>query len=297
MAANKLKLDIKSLVKKLDISTKTLTTSGLMGGYKTSFKGTGLEFEEFRRYNIGDDASLIDWRASVKSDDLLIKTFNEERSLDVFFLLDVSNSMLFGSTNKLKCQYAAEVVASMAFAVMNSDDNIGLGMFSNKMITRIYPNAGEKQYYSVLNQLVDLNLYGGEYDLGEALKFIVPFLQRSSILIIVSDFIGLKGEWKKYLKMACSKFDVIAIMIKDPRDRELPMDVGDIVISSPYSQEKITIKPEMLKEEYETYVREEEKQLEFIFENNMADFLLLTTDKPFVTPIVKLFKKRSLKFR
>lgn len=297
MVANKLKLDIKSLVKKLDITTKTMANKNLMGNYKTSFKGTGLEFEDFRKYTPEDDASLIDWKVSVKANDLLIKNFVEERSLNIFFLLDVSNSMLFGSINKLKCQYAAEVVASIGYAIMTSDDNIGFGMFNKDIINKSYPLPGEKQYYKILSQLVDLNLYGGEYDLGASLKSITPFLQNGSILIIVSDFIGLKENWSTYLKWVCKKFDVIGIMIKDPRDRELPTGVGDVVISSPYSEEKITIKPEMLKEEYEAHVKQEEKDIKTMFENNQADFLLLTTDKSFVIPIIKLFKKRALKFR
>ena len=294
--AGKLKLDIPSLVKKLDITTKALTTSGLKGSYKTIFKGTGLEFEDFRRYNAGDDASLIDWKASIKSNDLLIKQFSEERSLDVFFLLDVSNSMLFGSTDKFKSQYAAEIVGAMGYSIMTSDDKIGLGMFSKEMVNRIYPESGEKQYYKILKQLVDLNLYGGEYKLDETLKFLVGYLPARSLLIIISDFIGLHGDWKKYLKMVCNKFDVITMMIRDPRDRELPLGVGDVVISSPYSEEKVTIKPESIKEEYEAYVREEEKQIEKIFTDAGADFLLLSTDKPFTGPLIKLFKKRSLKF-
>lgn len=293
----KLKLDIPSLVKKLDITTRILTTFGLRGNYKTIFKGAGLEFEDFRRYDKGDDASLIDWKASVKANDLLIKRFIEERNLNVFFLLDVSSSMLFGSSYKLKNQYAAEVVASMSYAVMTSNDNIGLAMFNNGMINSIYPSAGERQYYKILDRLVDLNLYGGKYDFESALRFVVPFLPAGTLLIIVSDFIGLKGGWKEYLKIVCSKFDVIAMMVRDRRDREMPEDVGDIVISSPYSEEKVVIKPDKIKEEYEAYIREEEGQIEKIFEDAGADFLLLITDKGFVTPIIRFFKKRALKFR
>jgi len=293
----KLKLDVPSLAKKLDIVTKTLTTPGLRGNYKTIFKGTGLEFEDFVRYVPGDDASLIDWKVSKKTNSLLIKRFNEERSLNVFFLLDISNSMLFGSGDKLKSQYAAEVVASMSYAVISSDDNVGLSMFSKGNVNNIFPQGGEKQYYKILGQIVDLNLYGGEYDFEHSLKTVVPRLPAQTLLIVVSDFIGLKGDWKRYLKMATSKFDVVAIMVRDPRDRELPVSVGDVVVSSPYSNEKITIKPSRLKEEYETYVREEEKQIEQIFNGSGCDFILLTTNKSFTTPLIKLFKKRSLKFR
>jgi len=148
-----------------------------------------------------------------------------------------------------------------------------------------------------LTQLVDLNLYGDEYNFEEALKSVISFLPKAALLIIISDFIGLKGKWENYFKRVCNKFDVIAIMVRDKRDREMPKDVGDVVISSPYSNEKITIKTGNIKDEYETYVRREEQDIERIIKHAGGDFLLLTTDKSFVTPIIKFFKKRSLKFR
>lgn len=297
MAKKKLKLDISKLTKELDIVTKQLTAISMIGAYQSVFRGVGLEFDSFRKYTQGDDAKFIDWKASMKANELLIKQFVEERSLNVFFLLDISNSMLFGSTQKLKNQYAAELVASLAFAVMRADDNIGLAMFNDEIVRSSYPTTGEKQYYNILRNLVDLSFYGGGYDFAKSLKFVISILPQNTLLIIASDFIGLHGEWEKYLKIVCSKFDVITLMIRDPRDRELIGDIGDVVISSPYSNEKITINPDIIKERYKEYIKQQEKEIRNIFEKAGSDFELLTTDKPFIKPIINLFKRRALKFR
>ena len=293
-----LKLKVKNLVTNLDIVTKGLVTTSMIGNYKSAYKGSGLEFEGFRRYSLADDSSKIDWKASVRTNDLLVREFREERNLNMYFLFDVSSSMLFGSTDKLKNQYAAELIASIAFTSMLSDDSIGLGMFSDKIVRGLKPETGEKQYYFLLGSLTNTKLYGGRYDLTKGLDFVLQFLEGGSLLILVSDFIGLKNDWQKYVKMVCSKFDVIAIMVRDPRDRELPEDVGDVVIGSPYSDEKISMHPKSsTRKKYVSYVKKQEYQLEDFFKRAGAEFLSLSTDEDFVNPLIKMFKGREQKYR
>ena len=290
-------LKVKNLVTQLDIVTKGLTTSRMIGNYKSAFKGSGLEFEGFRKYQPDDDSSLIDWKASVRTNGLLVKEFREERNLTIYFLFDTSASMLFGSTDKLKSQYGAEVIASMAFASMQNDDSIGIGMFNDKIVRGIRPESGERQYYFLLGSLTNQKFYGGGFDFSKACDFVLQFLEGGSLLIIVSDFIGLQKGWEKYVKEISSKFDVIAVMVRDPRDRELPDDVGDVVIGDPFGDEKLSLHPKSIKDEYTKYVKKQEFQLEDFFKRAGAEFLSLSTDKDFVNPLIKMFKGRELKFR
>ena len=99
------KVDIVPALKRLEILSKGLTSSSAIGAYRSVFKGKGLEFSGYRQYSLEDDASLIDWKASARTDQILIKEYVEERNVDVFFLVDCSSSMLFGSSNKLKAEY------------------------------------------------------------------------------------------------------------------------------------------------------------------------------------------------
>jgi len=291
-----IKLKVRNLVTNLAITAKGFTTSKFAGNYKSAYKGFGLEFEGFRRYQPEDDSSLIDWKASVRTNDLLIKEFREERGLEIYFLLDVSNSMLFGSTKKLKNEYAAELVASLAFTASQNDDAIGIGMFNDKIIRGLKPETGEKQYYQILGCLTNNKLYGGKYDLNKAFEFVLQFLEESSVLFIVSDFIGMKKGWDLELKKLTSKFDVIACMVRDPRDRELPDDTGDVVVENPYTNEKMLIRPKSLSKKYSSYVRKQEAELERIFIDAGAEFISLSTDKDFVNPLIKMFKRREAQY-
>ena len=128
-----LKLNLKPLIKKLEVSTKRGFIDILTGSYKSSFKGKGLDFEGYRSYISGDDASLIDWKATLRSQDLLIKVLTEERNVNIIFLVDVSSSMSFASIDKLKNEYAAELVASLSFAAIQAGDSVGLVMFNDKI--------------------------------------------------------------------------------------------------------------------------------------------------------------------
>lgn len=291
-----LKLKIRNLVTNLAITAKGLTTSRFAGNYKSAYKGSGLEFEGFRKYQSDDDSSLIDWKASVRTNELLVKEFREERGLEIYFLFDVSNSMLFGSTKRLKNEYAAELIASLAFTASQNDDAIGIGMFSDEIVRGLKPETGDKQYYQLLGSLTNTKLYGGKYDLNRAFEFVLQFLDDSSVLFIVSDFIGMKKGWDLELKKITKKFDVIACMIRDPRDRELPDDSGDVVVESPYSGEKLSIRPKGLRKKYSGYVKKQEAELEKMFRDAGAEFLSLSTDKDFVNPLIKMFKGRESQY-
>ena len=294
----KLKLDIKNLANRLDITTKGMFKSNLAGNYQTAFRGQGLEFYGFRKYSQADDASRIDWKASSRANDLLVREYTEERSLNVFFLVDASSTMLFGSRDKIKAQYAAELVASMSFAIIHSSDSVGLGMFNKNLVKNFLPASGEKQYYNILNNLVDLNLYGNGFDIEKPLKYYTGVLPRGSLFFIVSDFIGLKGEeWIKALRVACRKLDVMGIMIRDVRDRLLPSEYSEIVLESPEDDRKKVINPAAIKHAYESYVKREEERIAEVFSQCGGEFMLLTTDADFVNAIIKTFKRRMLKYR
>jgi len=294
----KLKLELKDLTSRLDLATKKSFTSSLSGNYKTAYKGQGLEFYGFRKYTPVDDSSDIDWKASLRVNDLLMREYMEERNLNVFFLLDVSNTMLFGSGNKLKAQYAAELVASMAQVIIHSSDALGLCMMGDKIKKSFLPTSGEPQYYQILRSLVDLNLYEGRFDLLKGLKEYTFVLPQGTLFFIISDFIGVKGkEWIDYLRISCKKLDVIAVMVRDIRGRTLPEDVGEIVLESPFSNRRKIIDPKKIKDQYEMYTKQQEKKIETVFKEAGAEFMTFTTDMDFVKPMIKMFKKRLSKFR
>jgi len=290
---DKLKIDLSEIVKRLDIITKDMVSTRMVGNYKSVFKGRGLEFEGYKEYTPGDDATLIDWKSSKKANKLLIKELEEERDLTLFFLIDVSSTMACSSIKKLKSEYAAEFVASLSYTTLDAGDSVGIGMFSDQIIKRMPPARSRHQFYAILKTLANPLFYGGDYDLGEALKFTMSFLEKGSILMIVSDFIGLKGEWQRYLEVASGKFDVIGVMVNDPTDIVLPEDSHQVMLEDPIAGGQLLVVPDHIKEKYEEYVEAQRRTIRRIFLKTNCDFIELATNKPFIGEIIKFFNKRA----
>lgn len=285
-------INIPYAIKQLEIVTKNLVTTKLIGDYKSIFKGRGLEFDSYREYTEQDDSSLIDWKASSRVNKLLVKQFVEERNLDVFFLVDTSSTMLFGSTEKLKIEYAAELVASLSYIILRSGDKVGLAIFNNNIVKLLPLQQGNKQFFIISNTLVNQSFYGGPYNISNAIKFLMKYLKKGTMLIIVSDFLGLEDNWQNSIKNAAQKFDVISMMIRDPRDRSLPPNYK-VVLEDPYSDSRIIIDSNKIRQQYQSYVNQEETNIKKSFLNSRADFLLLSTDQSFFEPLLHFFRERQ----
>ena len=291
------KLDLSEGIKRLKILTAQIVNTSIVGGYKSVFKGRGLEFEDYRQYTPNDDASLIDWKASVISKELFIREFVEERNLNVYFLIDVSSSMVYGSIDKLKMEYAGELAAALSYVVLNAGDSVGFALFNDKIVKNVPPIIGPMQYHNLVTALVNPNHYGGKYNLDEALKFILAFLKQASIVIIISDFIGLKNDWERYIRVVSKKFDLIGIMVKDQNDKILPDYNGQVLLEDPFSDRQILVRPETISEAYKAYALKQEEMVKSAFLDSGADFIGLTTNESFVKPITNLFIKRERKIK
>ena len=292
-----IQLDLSNGIKRIKVITNGLVNSQIVGNYRSSFKGRGLEFQDYRQYSPNDDSSMIDWKASVRSKELLVRELVEERNLNVIFLIDVGSSMIYTTTNKLKMEYAAEIVATLSFTVLESSDSVGFVLFNDTVVRSVPPASGGKHYHKLVATLVDPRNYGGGHDLSEALKFTLAFLKEFSIVIIVSDFIDLKGDWTRYLKLIGQRFDLVGIMIRDPRDEELPDYDGTVIFSNMAGNEMATVDVSEIKDEYVRYVQSSERVVIQSFLEARADFIKLTTDKPFIKPISDLFLKRAKRIR
>jgi len=293
----KLNVDLVPSIRRLKVVTKGLVKTKGFGSYKSVFRGKGLEFSEYRPYDNNDDASMIDWKASLRSNQILVRQYEEERDVNVFFLVDCSSSMVFGSTEKLKNEFAVELIASLAFSILDTGDSVGLAMFNDKIVKKVHLGKGKGQFYALTRALMNPEYYGGGYDFSVAADFILNYLKQSTVVIIVSDFVGLKEDVSKRLQFVTTKFDTIGVMIRDPRDKQLPEGVGQVVIEDPYSKQSLLIEPELIKDIYEEEIRKQEKGIKELFLKNRSDFLSLTTDKNFIKPILNLFMERSLKWR
>jgi len=292
----KLRISLTPALKRLEIVSRRLVTSALVGSYMSVFKGQGLEFEEYKNYTPADDAKFIDWKATLRANDIMVKKFGEERELQVFLLVDVSSTMFFGSVPKLKNEYAAELAASLCYAILKADDAVGFALFSDRIVQKSLPVRDTKQFYVLLKNIVNINNYGGPCNFKNAIEFAIAHLKENSILIIISDFVELGKDWRKMFKIAAGKFDLIGVMVRDPRDKTLPPVKKMVLFEDLSSGRQLLIQPEKIREKYSRYVKMEEKMIEDLFKQSGSGFISLSTDKDFSRPIINYFNRRLKQF-
>jgi len=263
--------------------------------YNSMFQGRGLEFDSYRDFSSEDDATLIDWKASLRSNNLLAKKYIEERNLNIYFLVDVSNSMLFGSGNKLKAEYTSELVAALSHLVVNSGDRIGLVMFNGGIKKVLYPANGKNQFALFMKFLSDPNFYGGGFDLNKAINHVLKTVKAPyTVFIIISDFIKTRKDSEKALRLMGTRFETIAVMVRDPLDENLPKTGYQFAIQDPYSGRQMILDPQIAAGRYRYNVVRQKGMIKEMFRKSKIDLLELMTDKSFAIPTATFLRGRAI---
>lgn len=271
-----------------DVLSRTLT-----GNWLSKLKGEGIEFAGYRAYQPSDDSSLIDWRASLRAQKILVKEHTQDRNLNVIVLLDASETMLYGSGEKLKAEYAAGVASSIAYAALRAGDAAGLAMFSEKLTRFVPPSTGLKHHTLITRVLKDPKNYGGKSNLKQALQEVMGAMDTPGLIVLVSDFLEPQEDWMKYLRVADLKFDFIGVMIRDKRDRRLPKNAGEYVLVDPSTGEKIIIDCAAYAEPYKEYVRQEEQSIRETFHRMNSDVAILEPEHDAIKKLMSFFYRRS----
>jgi len=262
--------------------------------YNVMFQGRGIEFDSYRNFSQSDDASLIDWKATLRSNTLLAKKYIEERNLNIYFLVDVSNSMLFGSGNKLKAEYAAEFVIALSHLIVNSGDKIGLVMFSDDVVKILHPSNSKNQFALFTKFLSDSSLYGGGFDLNKAVDHVLRSVKSSyTVFILVSDFIKTRKDCERTLHLMGTRYETLAVMVRDQMDEHLPNTGYQFAVQDPYSGRQMVLDPAIAAERYRKNVIRQKGLMKEIFQKSRIDLLELMTDKSFAIPTASFLKARA----
>jgi uncharacterized protein (DUF58 family) len=297
MAVERLKVDLRPKLGKLTITSKKDIAGRLTGSMSTERKGVGLEFSGFRVYNPNqDDAKAIDWKASLRTvNQTLVRELIAEKNVSVFIIIDASNSMLFSSTGKMKCEFAIEVATTIAFTIIQGGNSCGVSLFSDKIITTIEPNLGAGQYGKIVRELTKPEFYGGPKNLAHVLReFGLTMQSEKALILLMTDFLGTNNEeWKDHVKMLALKYDMIPIMVLDPLDRKMPDLDTQIVFSDPFSGEEMVVNPKLVKSGYERNAKIHELHIEKMFKDFGVKLLTLQTDQNFAVPLMNYMNMRS----
>ncbi|MGM5479885.1 MAG: DUF58 domain-containing protein [Nanobdellota archaeon] len=290
MAINELNVNFASHYPRLQISGRRgVLSKSIEGNWATSFKGRGVEFTGFRAYTYNDDASLIDWKASLRSKDVLVREFEEFKNFKVIFLLDVSDSMLFSTTNKLKAEYGAELVYAISQSALHAGDAIGLAMVSDGVIASVEPSFGKGMRHRFEKVLSNKINYGGKKDFKKSLFELDSLLDDRTIIIFVSDFLNLPENWERYLRIISMRHHVMGIMLKDKRDRELSGVKGQFVLQDMAGSQSMYVDAKHLKKEYYFRTLEQENYVFDVFRKLKSGCVRLINGDPYEKSLQHFF--------
>ena len=281
-------------IRRIQITTNRMVSDVFAGEYQSVFKGRGMEFDEVREYQPGDEVRDIDWNVTARYGRPFIKKFVEEREQTVMLLVDASGSSRFGSRDRFKSELAAELCAVLAFSAIRNKDKVGLIIFTDRIEKFVPPAKGSRHVLRVIREVLYFQPEGEGTDITLALEYLNRVTRRRSITFLVSDF-EAEG-YEKALTIANKRHDMIAVMVKDPRERELP-PVGLINLRDAETGEDCLVDTSdaNLQRRYREDAEREEEETVKLFRGSGIDFIWVSTDQPYVPELMRFFKRRERK--
>lgn len=227
-----------SRIRNLPLASAKLVEGLLSGNYRSVFRGPGLEFDEVREYNEGDDSRFIDWNVSSRLGVPYIKTYREEREMILFLLIDVSASLHSGTGRLSKQDMVAVISSLLAFSAVHNNDRVGAVFFSDHIEKWVPPRKGKKQVFRLVEDMMHLQSEGKGSNLSQAIRTVYESLNRRGICVIISDF-RVNPSWRE-MSLLSKKHDVIAVRLSDPSEKVLPF-TGLVQLRDPETGERITV--------------------------------------------------------
>ena len=213
--------DLLKRVRQIEIKTRGLSNNIFAGQYHSAFKGKGMSFSEVREYQYGDDVRDIDWNVTARYNKPFVKVFEEERELTVMLLIDVSNSLDFGTVKQMKKDMVTEIASTLAFSAIQNNDKIGVIFFSDRIEKFIPPKKGRKHILYIIRELLDFKPESKRTDIQMAVEYLTNVIKKRCTAFMLSDFIDEK-DFRNALTIANRKHDIVAIQVYDRRITDLP---------------------------------------------------------------------------
>jgi uncharacterized protein (DUF58 family) len=282
--------DLLKKVRRIEIATNRLVDQGVAGDYHSVFKGRGMEFLETRPYQPGDDIRAIDWNVTARLGEPFVKQYVEERDLTVFLVVDTSGSLGFGSRALLKRELAAEIAALLAFAALRNQDRVGAGLVSGGLDLFLPPRRRRTHVLRLVREVL-FRPNGGGTDLGTGLSLVLKTLKRRSVLFVISDFLSPGPAFPGAVKAAAARHDLIAVEITDPRDLALP-PVGPVVLADAETGRTGVVDGRRLQASFTAQRAAEGTQLRQLLRSLAVDHLELSTERPYLGPLLSFFERR-----
>jgi len=288
--------EILKKIRRIQITTSRMVTDVFAGQYKSIFKGKGMEFDEVREYQPGDEIRSIDWNVTARMGNPYIKKFVEERELNIMLLLDKSGSSYFGTAGQLKSSLAAEICSVLAFSAIQNNDKVGLIIFTDRIEKFVPPRKGSKHVLRVIREALYFKPVGKGTDVAGAVSYLNRVTKRRTVAFVMSDFYA--PDFKIPLSIANKRHDIIAVTITDPLELELP-DVGMIRLEDAETGKTFSVdtsRPGLRKSYRDDSLRRFE-QRKALFRSVSVDNIDIRTNVSYYATLLKFFKMRERRLR
>jgi uncharacterized protein (DUF58 family) len=287
---------MKELLKKLrkyEIQIRKAINNQMQGDFHSVFKGSGIEFDDVRIYQYGDDIRSIDWNVSAKGHDTYVKTFKEEKEQIVFFVLDVSASQEIGRSGLKKIDIAKEICGVLALSALRESSQVGLLCFTDSKEKYLKPDKGLRHGYQLISTLYKLKPNSRKTNLNEAIRYTLGLMKKKAVIILISDFID-EGYLENF-KLMCNKHDVVAIQLAELREMRFPM-LGIIPVFDKEGNKTVWMNTSSrtFRQKINSSFIENRKTLQEVCRRTQSSYTQILTHEDFVPKLVKLFRHRKL---
>ena len=284
--------EILKKIRALEIKTRGLVETAFAGDYHSVFKGRGMNFEDVREYQPGDEIRAIDWNVTARLGTAFVKKFTEERELTVMLIVDVSASGNFGSTAQSKRELAAEVACLLAFSAIRNNDKVGLILFTDQVELFIPPKKGRSHTLRLIRDVLFFEPKGRGTNPALALDYLNKIVTRRAVVFFISDF--QTPDFSHALAVSGRRHDFIAVHVLDERERSLP-NIGILSLEDAETGEQIEINTgdSNTRARFAELADEQNVQLSRTLRRSNIEEILLRTGEDYLPALRAFFKQRE----
>jgi uncharacterized protein (DUF58 family) len=266
------------------------------GDERSNLRGPGVEFADVREYQYGEDARLIDWTLTARSDRVFVRESHPERGLDAWLIVDASASLDWGTALVLKREAALEMASAAASLIARHGSRVGAIVFDSH-VRRVLPpvagRTGRLQLVGGLEAAFTPATDRGATALAGALRQASKVVQRPALMIVISDFLAA-GAWQPPMAVLGHRHEVVAARVVDPTELAIP-DIGVVTFEDPETGEQLLVdtSDRRLRERFQVAAAQQSKQISADLRRARATEFQITTAQPFIPQLVEYLRRRN----
>lgn len=286
-------IEILRKVRKIELRTRGLVRESFGGEYHSCFKGEGIDFEDFREYQPGDEVRSIDWNVTARMGHPFVKKFTEEREMTVFVCVDISASGNYGSHGPSKRELMAEVAALLTFSALQNKDKVGLILFTDEVELYLPPKKGTGHALRLIREILLFEPEGHRTSLSAPIHILKNAIRKRSLVFMISDFL-FEEDLETDLRIVNRKHDLVSIQVSDPAELTLP-PVGYVRLEDPETGEQVEVNTSnpRVRKAYQEQAKEWQASIDRQFKRLSIDKISLRTDEEYLPALHSFFKRRD----